>query len=62
MKGQMKRILGLKGWAMLLAGAFVLGSCVEDEVLENQDYLTPKKSISCNAVVDRRPWSCIDSG
>ena len=52
MKGQMKRILGLKGWAMLLAGAFVLGSCVEDEVLENQDNLTPKKSISFNAVVD----------
>ena len=48
----MKRILGLKGWATLLAGALVLGSCVEDEVLENQDDLTPKKSISFNAVVD----------
>ena len=52
MKGQMKRFLGLKGWAVLLTGAFVLGSCVEDEVLENQDNLTPKKSISFNAVVD----------
>ena len=52
MKGQMKRILGLKGWATLLASALVLGSCVEDEVLENQDDLTPKKSISFDAVVD----------
>ena len=52
MKGQMKRFLGLKGWAVLLTGAFVLGSCVEDEVLDNQENLTPKKSISFNAVVD----------
>ena len=52
MKGQMKLFLGLKGWATILTGAFVLGSCVEDEVLENQENLTPKKSISFNAVVD----------
>ena len=52
MKGHMKRKVGLKSWAMLLAGAFVLGSCVEDEVLENNEDLTPREAISFDAVVE----------
>lgn len=52
MKGHMKRKVGLKSWAMLLAGAFVLGSCVEDEVLENNEDLTPREAINFDAVVE----------
>ena len=46
MKGQMKRYFGLRGWAMFLAGAFVLSSCTEDEVVEKYAPNTDGEGIS----------------
>lgn len=52
MRGQMKRNLGLTSWTMFLLGAFVLGSCVEDEIIENKHNLTSSETISFDAVVE----------
>lgn len=56
MKGQMKRYFGLRGWAMFLAGAFVLSSCTEDEVVEKYAPNTDGEGISFSISKANPTW------
>lgn len=56
MKGQMKRYLGMKGWAMFLTGAFVLSSCTEDEVVEKYAPNTDGEGISFSISKANPTW------
>ena len=56
MKEQMKRYLGMKGWAMFLTGVFMLSSCAEDEVFEKYAPNADGESISFNISKANPTW------